>query len=255
MSTRVLSLIVKTDPDLGVRHDAKQRLEFLSGVSFLEKNARLPTAESEKIALLREQARNSFDENQLIKIFNEAMHYQEISLVLLELANNCFMTPELAQQIYKRASLIKNYSRIEIFVALSTNPKTSTDVLNQLAQEKELVILRALASNPHLPMEIMQKLAPYPDCKIRKKIICLPRTPTNIIMSLQQDADNSVAEEARARLQQVDDYLSACVEPKKLNASCRQFFDNYSPIMHEYPNTSDSSSSIIQKSILKKSLL
>jgi hypothetical protein len=255
LSQDVLGKMVKDDPDLGVRHDARKRIDFLHGVSHLENNAETPTPGRSVANVSPDEIVSLINTTQLHQIYNGTIDGDSAEPVLEGLANNCFINDDLARKIYERAAVLHNYSRTAILKALASNPRTPNDILNKLSAEKDLAILRQLASNPNLPLPVMVKLAPYPDCKIRKKIICIPGATMSLLRQFRHDRDESVAVEANERLSQEEDYLQNCVEIKKLNPSCQKYYSTKSPDMRIYPNTSerDDNKSLIpdyQKTIL-----
>jgi len=239
MPENVLNGIVHNDPDVGVRRDAKRRLDYLRGVFYNEQDKNVQDVKSSSLTQWLEQAKSSVDSNQLAIIYNETTKQQNSYSVLEGLASNCFITDELARKIYTDANKIQSYSRTAILKALSINPKTPVDILNQLAVEKDLAILRALVSNPNVPPEAMKKLVIFPDCKIRKKIICMPDAAIDDLKQLRNDADKSVALEASERLNREEEYLHVCKEIKKINPSCQKFYGTTTPVVRTYPNTSE----------------
>jgi hypothetical protein len=240
IAPEVLDAMSRNDPDLGIRHEARQRLDFIRGVSHLEKSSKtpsvyrapaLPTTVLTKIAGIESTA-------ELHDIYNQMSDGDDMQEVLESLASNCFISDELARRIFVKADTMKNYSRTAVLKALASNPKTPADILERLSAEKDLAILRELASNPSISSEEIAKLAPYPDCKIRKKIICSPDTPTSLLRQFRRDGDESVALQANQRLAAQNNYLESCTEVKKLNSSCQKYFSKTSPDMRQYPNTS-----------------
>jgi hypothetical protein len=237
VSAEVLATMSQHDPDLGVRHEAKQRLEFIRGVAHLENSAKTPVINHTpplsplKIISLDNAVK-------LRQIFENVADNDDAAIILESLASNCFISDELARRLYDRASKLKHYPRTAILKALAANPETPIDVLNALATEKDLAVLRELAANPNLPNNAIAKLAIYPDCKIRKKIICSPDTTTAMLKLYRHDQDESVAFEASSRLTENEDYLRSCVELRKMNASCQKYYSNTSPDIRLYPNTS-----------------
>jgi hypothetical protein len=237
VSADVLATMSQHDPDLGVRREAKQRLEFIRGVAHLENSSQAPVVTHApplsplKIISLDNAVK-------LRQIFEDVADNDDAAIILESLASNCFISDELARRLYDRASELKHYPRTAILKALASNPETPIDVLNELATEKDLAVLRELAANPNLPGNAIVKLSAYPDCKIRKKIICSPDTTTAMLKLYRHDKDESVAFEANNRLAEKEDYLRSCVELKKMNASCQKYYSNTSPDIRLYPNTS-----------------
>ena len=235
----ILGEMVKHDPDLGVRHDARKRLDFIRGVAHLENNTETPIQPKPKPSVSPEEIASIDNTVQLHQIYNSTIDGDDAELMLESLADNCFVNDDLVRQIYARAAILKNYSRTAILKSLASNPRTPTDILIKLSAEKDLAILRQLVSNPNLPLDLMVKLAPYPDCKIRKKIICIPGASGGLLRQFRHDHDESVAVEANERMSQESDYLQNCVEIKKLNPSCQKYYSTKSPDMRIYPNTSE----------------
>jgi hypothetical protein len=240
ISPDVLDAMSKQDPDLGIRHEARQRLEFIRGVSHLENSTKtppvyhapaLPASVITKIASIESTA-------ELHDVYNQMSDGDDEQEILESLASNCYISDELARRIFVRADTMKDYSRTAVLKALAANPKTPPDILERLSIEKDLAILRELASNPNINRDEIAKLAPYPDCKIRKKIICSPDTPTTLLRQFRHDGDESVALQASQRLSEQNDYLESCTEVKKLNSSCQKYYSQTSPDMRQYPNTS-----------------
>ena len=237
ISETVLTKIVNDDPDLGVRRDAKRRLDFLHGISHLDLDNKLSLRQNEKLA---EPATKIVDPIQLDAIYKNMDLDEDPDGVLASLAANCYITEAMARDIYARAESRNGYARTAALIALAINPQTPEDVLTLLAQEKELSILRALASNPNITHEIINHFAPFPDCKIRKEIICLPGASSDTIKKLRHDADESVALEATERMREQDAYLEICQEFKRVNPSCEKFYGGQSsPDMRAYPSTSE----------------
>jgi hypothetical protein len=238
VSEKVLAEMSQHDPDIGIRHDARQRLEFIRGVSHLENSAKTPAVERPPLTVSPLKVTSMDSTVKLREIFDNMPDDDNAAIILESLASNCFISDDLARSLYNRAGYLKHYSRLAILKALASNPQTPIDILTQLAAEKDLAILRELASNPNLPNNTMTKLAGYPDCKIRKRIICSPDTSSDLLKSYRYDKDESVASEAANRLSEKDGYLQSCVEIKKLNASCQKYYNNTSPDIRLYPNTS-----------------
>jgi hypothetical protein len=234
----VLDTMSRQDPDMGIRHEARQRLDFIRGVSHLENNISTLPVVHEPSAISIAQIANMDSSAQLHQIYNQMTDEQNTQLVLESLASNCFINDDLARKIYVKADTLKHYSRTAVLKALAANPKTPSDLLNRLAEEKDLAILRELASNPGLTEKALAKLAPYPDCRIRKKIICSPDTPAVLLKQYRHDGDESVVLEVNQRLARKEDYLQSCVEIKKFNSSCQKYYSTTSPDMRLYPNTS-----------------
>jgi hypothetical protein len=237
ISETILTKIIESDPDVGVKRDAKRRLDFLHGISHLDTETHSSMNPSNKITA---PAEKMADPLKLAAIYRDLDIEDDPDEVLASLAENCHISQEMARNIYAKAALKKGYARTAVFIALSTNPQTPDDVLNNLANEKELAILRALATNPHIPYEIIDKFAPYPDCKIRKEIICLPGASTAVLKKLRDDTDESVAQEASERLRAENSYLDICREFRKITpASCNDVDGaTVAPEMRAYPNTS-----------------
>ena len=240
IAPEVLDSMSRNDPDLGIRHEARKRLDFIRGVSHLENSSQtppvyrapaLPAALLTKIASIESTA-------ELHDIYNQMSDGDDVQEVLESLASNCFISDELARRIFVKADTMKNYARTAVLKALASNPKTPPDILARLAAEKDLAILRELAANPSISSNEIAKLAPYPDCKIRKKIICSPDTSMTLLKEFRRDSDESVALQASQRLSEQNDYLEGCTEVKKLNSSCQKYFSQTSPDMRQYPNTS-----------------
>jgi hypothetical protein len=233
ISENILTKIIDHDPDVGVRRDAKRRLDFLHGISHLEVDNRSTQNKSpvpaEKIA----------DPAKLAAIYNSMDMIDDPDEVLASLAENCHITDAMARDIYAKANMKKGYARTSVLIALSANPKTPADVLNYLAVEKDLAVLRSLAGNPHISYEIIDRFAPYPDCKIRKEIICSPRASTDVLKRLRADSDESVAQEASERLSEQSAYLDICREFRKVNPTCDGYDGPSAPEMRAYPNTSE----------------
>jgi hypothetical protein len=244
ISKNVLTQMVSSDPDMGVRRDARQRLGFIRGVTTLEKPGLPQTRPTMLSPRLPEKISNMDNANQLRRIFDATADDEGASVILESLASNCFITEDLARKIYEKAFNLKNYPRTAVLMSLAANPQTPADILNNLTSEKDLAILRALASNPNLPYSAMVVLVPFPDCRIRKEIICIPHTSTVLLKKLRKDKDESVALEANERAAQEDEYLHNCAEVKKLNPSCQKYYSTTSPDVRMYPNTSQAKSLI-----------
>jgi hypothetical protein len=235
ISETVLNKMISSDPDMGVRHDAKQRLEFLHGISHLEADTHAPAPHMGA----PEEAQNIDDPDKLAAIYNSVDGNEQSASVLESLAANCYITEQLARDIYNKAQDIKDYKRNAVLIALAVNPKTPPDILNALAAEKDLAILRGLASNANIPYEIISKFAPFPDCKIRKEIICLPGASPEVLKQLRHDQDESVVLEATEREHAENTYLDICREMKKVNTSCQKFYGTPNvPEVRVYPSTS-----------------
>lgn len=238
ISETILTQMIKKDPDMGVRRDAKRRLAFLHGISHLDESKTPPETNPDiEQTGLEDRATKTYDSNQLKHIFDEAENNADPDIILENLASNCFINADLARDIFAKTALLKEESRFQVLVALAANPKTPSDILIQLANLNEIVILRALAGNPNLPNQIIAQLAPYPDCKVRKRIICHPNATSDILSQLQNDPDQSVSLESAARMKQSDLYLQSCHDIKKLNPSCQRYYDNNNNVMQLYPNT------------------
>jgi hypothetical protein len=237
ISETILTKIINTDPDVGVKRDAKRRLDFLHGISHLDTENHSSMNPNNKITAPAEKIA---DQTQLVAIYKNLDIDDDPDEVLASLAENCHISQDMARDIYAKAAAKKGYARTATFIALSTNPQTPADVLDNLANEKELAILRALATNPHISYEIIAKFAPYPDCKIRKEIICLPGASTAVLKKLRDDTDESVAQEASERLRAENSYLDICREFRKITpASCSDVDGaTLAPEMRAYPNTS-----------------
>jgi hypothetical protein len=236
ISENVLTKIVNDDPDIGVRRDAKRRLDFLHGISHLDADNRLALKQNEKLV---EPAAQIVDPVQLVAIYKNMDLDEDPDGVLASLAANCYITEKMARDIYAKAASRNGYARTGALMALAVNPQTPADILTALAKEKELSILRALASNPNISHEIINQFAPYPDCKIRKEIICQPRASIDTLKKLRHDSDESVAQEATERMREQQAYLEVCQELKKVNPSCEKFYGvQAAPDMRAYPNTS-----------------
>jgi hypothetical protein len=239
ISENILTTMIQHDPDVGVKRDAKNRLDFLQGISVAEDNddnvSQPPSPVTKKLSLL---ARNSVDPNQLAQIYDQTEIEVHTDGVVENLAENCFISDMLARRIYLRANSLTGYPRTSILKALSVNPNTPQDILALLSKENDLAILRALVSNPSLSQDIITKFAPFPDCKIRKKLLCIPNTTNRVLTRLEHDADEGVALEAHERLMQGRNYLEICREIKELNPSCRKFYETNSAEVRLYPNTS-----------------
>ncbi|MDR3477381.1 MAG: hypothetical protein P4M14_05050 [Gammaproteobacteria bacterium] len=240
ISENVLNQLIHKDPDMGVRRDAKRRLDFLHGISHLDER-KTPQAPVDITPdkSLQLQAEHSLDTQKLKQVYTASESNQNPGNILENLAGNCFINDDIARKIYAKTLKLRNYSRNNILVALAANPKTPPDILNQLIKLNDLAILRALASNPNLPYDLLMRLAPYPDCKIRKKIICHADAKMDIIERMQKDPDQSVSLESNTRLKQTDSYLESCREIQKMNSSCQKFYDNNSSAFQLYPNTSE----------------
>ncbi|MES2217489.1 MAG: hypothetical protein V4501_03660 [Pseudomonadota bacterium] len=237
VSENILTKIIEHDPDVGVRRDAKRRLDFLHGISHLDTDNRSTMNPNNKIIAPAEKIA---DPLQLAAIYKNLDINDDPDEVLASLAENCHITKDMARDIYAKASGKKGYARTAVFIALSINPQTPADILNFLANEKELAILRALAANPHIPYEIIDRFAPYPDCRIRKEIICLPSASTSVLKKLRDDTDESVAQEASERLRAENSYLDICREFRKITPSCSDLEGApVAPEMRVYPNTSE----------------
>jgi hypothetical protein len=240
ISEDVLDTMSRHDPDVGIRHEAKIRLEFIRGVSHLENNSKTAQSSHPQPLVDTSQITNAVSTAQLHDIYNNMTDDIDAQEVLESMAANCFISDELARKIFAKADTFKNYSRTAVLKALASNPKTPADILNRLAEEKDLAILRELASNPHLTMAAMSKLAPFPDCRVRKKIICSPDLSSGLLKQFRHDHDESVVLEANQRMMGRENYLQTCVETKKLNLSCQKYYSSISssPDMRIYPNTS-----------------
>jgi hypothetical protein len=238
ISPQVLDHMISSDPDLGIRHDAKRRLEFLHGMAPV--NAEKITRNVEPISTrLTEQARNSIDPRRLASIYDASQYDENANTILENLASNCYLSADILRRIYDKALTFKGYARTAILLALAVNPKTPSEVLQKLAAEKDLVILRGLASNASLPHDVINHFVPLPDCKIRKALICLPATTQTNLQILRGDRDESVALEATERFREETAYLNVCREMKKLTPSCQKYYGNAaSPDLRAYPNTS-----------------
>jgi hypothetical protein len=240
ISEQVLNQMITNDPDVGVRHDAKRRLDFLHGISHLDADKKLPSAPQKAALLLVEQARSTINPAELTAIYQESDNSENAEHILENLASNCYITEEVLRGIYNKAAVLKGYARTSVLLALSVNPKTPVDILQKLANEKDLMILRGLVSNPNLPTDVIVKFAPFPDCKIRKEIVCIPGTSGIVLKKLRHDTDESVALEATERLREEDAYLNICREMKKLNPSCQKYYGTVAtPDLRSYPNTSE----------------
>lgn len=239
ISESILKAMIDKDPDVGVRRDAKRRLDFLHGLSHLDERKRPPNTVTASLDReLQQLASHSFDAKQLHHIYRSAEVLQSPGFVLENLAGNCYLDEELARQIFSKTIASRTETHMGILVALAANPKTPDDILTLLSKQTDLAILRALASNPNLPYALLSKLAPYPDCKIRKKIICHPETSGNIIAQLLNDPDQSVSLESNTRLKEADYYLETCREVEKMNPSCQKFYDESLTPFPLLPNTS-----------------
>ena len=221
---KLLRQMTLRDPDLGVRRDAKRRLDFLHGNTHL---ASAPLANKYMLPAGAEQ--DSVDKLALDQAGPDAK--------LLKSAENCQLEPSTARTIFHAALAKQGYAKTAVLLALAANPQTPPDILRRLAQENELIILRSLAANAHLPMDVIQTLAPFPDCKIRKEIICLPAADTAQLNNLRADKDESVAQEATERLRESSAYLNVCREFRKINTLCQQPA-SAAPLFRRFPNTS-----------------
>jgi hypothetical protein len=239
ITEQVLSEMITTDPDLGIRHDAKRRLDFLHGISHLDADKKLPNEAQKASAVLIETARSTINPAQLAAIYDDTSTADNADRILESLASNCYITEDVLRHIYDKSLTLKGYSRTAVLLALAVNPKTPVDILQKLANEKDLMILRGLVSNPNLPSDVIIKFAPYPDCKIRKEIVCIPGASGAVLNKLRQDADESVVLEATERLREENAYLNICREMKKLNPSCQKYYGTIvTPDLRSYPNTS-----------------
>lgn len=239
ISESILKDIITKDPDVGVRRDAKRRLDFLHGLSHLDERKRPPvTIVASLDRELQQLAAHSFDTQKLHQIYHSSEVLQNPGFVLENLAGNCYIDEALVRQIFSKTIASRTETHTGILVALASNPKTPADILTILSKQNDLAILRALASNPNLPYALLSKLAPYPDCKIRKKIICHPDTSGDIIARLLKDPDQSVSLETNTRLKEADYYLETCREVEKMNPSCQKFFDEGLTAFPLLPNTS-----------------
>ena len=239
ISALVLDRMIATDPDEGVRHDARRRLDFLHGISHLNADKKLPRQVLPASTLLIEQARSTLNPKQLSAIYNASQHIENANGILENLASNCYLPEDVLRQIYEKSLTRKGYERTAILLGLAGNPRTPADLLQKLATEKDLMILRGLASNANLPMDVIGKFAPFPDCKIRKEIVCIPSTSHTVLKKLRYDNDESVALEATERFREENAYLSICKEMKKLTPSCQKYYGTATvPDLRMYPNTS-----------------
>jgi hypothetical protein len=129
ISENVLNQMIRKDPDVGVRRDAKRRLDFLHGLSHLEESKIPPTrADLSPDKLLQQQAEHSLDPQKLKQVYSASENNQDPGHILENLASNCFISDETARKIYAKTLQLKHYSRNNILVALAANPKTPPDI-------------------------------------------------------------------------------------------------------------------------------
>jgi hypothetical protein len=240
ISEQVLSEMIANDPDVGIKHDAKRRLDFLHGISHLDADKKTPVKPQKISTNLVQRARDTISPDELAAIYSQSENNENAGRILENLASNCYTAVDMLQRIYEKSLTLKGYAKTVILVALSVNPKTPADILQKLANEKDLLILRGLASNPNLSSELIVKFAPFPDCKIRKEIVCIPQVSRAVLKNLRQDTDESVALEATQRLREENAYLNICKEMKKLTPSCQKYYGaTVTPDLRSYPNTSE----------------
>ncbi len=205
-----LKKIIKLDPDIGVQEDAQQQLNYLEHISpapiktFVKLNAN----EVKVYKQLTDQIPNSQDSSELGQIYSQVAQHPNFYPLLEAMANNCYITTELAANIYTQSKNLKDsYYRSSTLTALAINPKTPPDVLNQLASEKDLNLLRYVVANPSASQETLTRFLNFPDCKLRKNIILNnPNVPDAILNQLKNDPDETVSTEASNRLSQPIDY-------------------------------------------------
>jgi hypothetical protein len=240
ISEQVLSQMIANDPDVGIKHDAKRRLDFLHGISHLDADKKTPVKPQKISTTLVQRARETIDPEELATIYSQSENNENADRILENLAGNCYTGMDMLQRIYEKSVTLKGYAKTAILVALAVNPQTPIDILQKLANEKDLVILRGLVSNPNIPNDMIVRFTPFPDCKIRKAIVCIPSVSRAILKKLRQDDDESVALEATERLREESAYLNICREMKKLNPSCQKYYGaTVIPDLRSYPNTSD----------------
>ncbi len=238
ISENVLNQMIVTDPDVGVKHDARRRLDFLHGLSRFDTESPIETEHHVVASQLVEQAKNSNSAAQLAGILKQTEQNDDAMRVFQNLAGNCFIDTNTIHQLFEKALSLKGYARTAVLFALSVNPVTPVDILRELANEKDLVILRGLVSNPNLPVDVATKFSLFPDCKIRKEIICMSQINNKVLNNLRHDTDESVAFEAMERMRSEGDYLHICREMQKLTPSCQKYFSTEGPDLRSYPNTS-----------------
>jgi hypothetical protein len=250
ISEQVLSQMIANDPDVGIKHDAKRRLDFLHGISHLDADKKTPVKPQKISTTLVQRARDTINAEELTVIYSQSENNENANSILENLASNCYTSADMLQHIYEKSVTLKGYAKTAIFVALSVNPKTPTDILQKLANEKDLVILRGLVSNPNISNDIIVRFTPFPDCKIRKEIVCIPGISRSVLTKLRQDNDESVALEATERLREENAYLNICREMKKLNPSCQKYYGTtVTPELRSYPNTSEADELVINSSL------
>jgi hypothetical protein len=250
ISEQVLSQMIANDPDIGIKHDAKRRLDFLHGISHLDVDRKTPLTPQRLSTTLVQRARETVNPEELVTIYNQSENNENANSILENLGSNCYTSADMLQRIYEKAVTLKGYAKTAIFVALSVNPKTPIDILQKLANEKDLVILRGLVANPNISNDMIVRFTPFPDCKIRKEIVCIPGISRSVLKKLRQDDDESVALEATERLREEDAYLNICKEMKKLNPSCQKYYGTtVTPDLRSYPNTSETKQPVINLSL------
>lgn len=196
----LLLSVYNTNPDLFVKQAIKQKMSRQNDFVNFTRD------ELEQYNQLKGKIIVNSDSNSLSMLFdslqtqNVFQNQKMLIRLLVEFANNCYITSELINKIFLLSKPIPMEYKGKLYEALGLNPNTPGDILDQMLKEADPWTMSVILKNPNISINTLTSFVNYPACEIRRQIVLNPSTPTNIIDQLRDDPDLSVKETAAQAL-------------------------------------------------------